>query len=76
MLNNLVGKRGRPSGRRTKRSEDNIKFGFRSLDYENTDWIQQNQHSVCVQSVGYVVMSMVVPHEVIYWLYELLLASQ
>jgi len=48
MLNNLVGKRGRPSGRRTKRSEDNIKFGFRSLDYENTDWIQQNQHSVCV----------------------------
>jgi hypothetical protein len=43
MLNNLVGKSRRPSGRRAKRSEYNIKFGFRSLDYENTDWIQQNQ---------------------------------
>jgi len=43
MRNNLVGKRGRPSGRRTKKSENYIKLGFRSLDYEITGWTQQNQ---------------------------------
>ena len=42
MRNNLVGKSGRPSGRPTKRSEGNIELGFRPLDYDNTDLIQQD----------------------------------